>query len=192
MDLSPVSSWPHRKRRTSPGLTRAFCPSPDLGMHFCLRAAKRGQGETPHVVALIYRVEHGDAVDYSRAEPLVREEPAFRLEVKEKQARFELREQYATVAEVRQAIQTCIDKWQFDAGLERGPEFFGLQFDTAEIKERNPTPGEMRLSVSQRASSLLCYSRRRRVPVFLASIGCLPHSRYEDDVPAVHGVSSRP
>ena len=45
----------------------------------------------PHVVALIYRVEHGNSVDYREAEPLTREEPAFRVDVKDNQARFELK-----------------------------------------------------------------------------------------------------
>ena len=42
----------------------------------------------PHVVALLYRVEHDEAVDYSNAKPHVSDEPAFRLEVKDNQARF--------------------------------------------------------------------------------------------------------
>ena len=37
----------------------------------------------PHVVALFYRVAHGDSVDYSKVERLVRDESSFRLEVKD-------------------------------------------------------------------------------------------------------------
>ena len=37
----------------------------------------------PHVVALIYRVEHENSVDYRETKPLIREEPAFRVEIKD-------------------------------------------------------------------------------------------------------------
>ena len=50
----------------------------------------------PHVVALIYRVEHGNSVDYREAQPLIREEQAFRVAVKDNQVRFELKDHYGT------------------------------------------------------------------------------------------------
>lgn len=95
----------------------------------------------PHVVMLIYRVEHSDSVDYSQAEPLVREEPAFRLEVRDKQARFELKDHYATEADAREVIEKYIRVWKLDTCLEHGPDFFRLKFDRAQIEDRNPTPG---------------------------------------------------
>ena len=85
----------------------------------------------PHVVALIYRVEHGDTVAYDEAAPLVREEQAFRLEVEDKRARFVLKDHYATEAEAREVIEEYIHIWEFDACLDRGPDFFRLRFHTA-------------------------------------------------------------
>ena len=99
----------------------------------------------PHVVALIYRIERGDLVDYDKAEPLVREEGAFRLVVKDKQAWFELKKDYATETDARKAIEEYIRVWEFDACLKRGPDFFRLEFVRAEMVDRSPTPGQVRL-----------------------------------------------
>ena len=119
-----------------------------------MRAAASGEGEEkietaeervkvndPHVVALLYRVDHGESVSYKEAEPLVRDEPAFRLEVKDNKARFELKEHYATQEEACEALEDYIRAWEFDACLENGADSFRLEFHKAEIKDRNPTPG---------------------------------------------------
>ena len=95
----------------------------------------------PHVVALLYRVDHTKSVDYSKAEPLVRDESTFRLEIKDNQARFELKEHYATEEDARNAIENYIRIWEFDACLENGPNSFRLIFERAQIEDRNPTPG---------------------------------------------------
>ena len=103
----------------------------------------------PHVVALIYRVEHGDSIDYSKAKPLVVDEPGFRLSVADRRARFEFKEHYATAEQARAAIADYIRVWEFDATLKRGnPDSFGLRFEKPEIIDRNPTPGAVRLSSS--------------------------------------------
>ena len=94
----------------------------------------------PHVVALLYRVEHGESVSYNEAEPLVHDEPAFRLKVEEKLARFEFRKHYATEEEAREVIEDYIRDWEFSACLENGPNSFRLKFQKAEIIDRNPTP----------------------------------------------------
>ena len=105
----------------------------------------------PHVVALIYRVEHGNSVDYREAKPFIRDEPAFRLEVKDNQARFELKNHYATEKDARNVIRDYIDSWEIDACLEHGPDSFRLQFDKAEIRDRKPTPGIKDVAVTIRS-----------------------------------------
>ena len=102
----------------------------------------------PHVVALIYGIEHGESVDYEEAESFVLEEPAFRLEVKDKKARFELRDHYAEESAARESIEEYIRVWEFDACLNKGPGSFKLRFDKAEIEDRNPTPGEVSIHAS--------------------------------------------
>ncbi len=95
----------------------------------------------PHVEALIYRVKHSDTLDYSEAEPLVREEPEFRLTVEAGKVRFEFWEPYATEEEAKNTLKDYIDIWEFDAALERGdPDAFRLEFEKAEIIDRDPSP----------------------------------------------------
>ena len=92
----------------------------------------------PHVVSLIFQVKHGSLVDYSQAEPLVLEEPAFWLEVKDKQARFEMKGHYATEDEARKAIEEYICVWELDACLKRrDPDFFRLEFNKSQIIDRS-------------------------------------------------------
>ena len=101
----------------------------------------------PHVVALNYVIVHGDSIDYSEAEPLCRDEPGFRLTVEDRKARFAFKEHHASEEHAREAVAEYIRVWQFDAALRYGnPDAFRLVFERAEIVDRNPTPGEVRLS----------------------------------------------
>ena len=122
----------------------------------------------PHVVALIYRVEQDEipTVDYSKAEPLAGlEEPEFWLGVQNNEARFEFKVHYATEGEARQAVEEYIRVWEFDANLARGGPAFRLRFERAEIVDRNPTPGQIRMSgignVEVGGSSKLTYVASR-------------------------------
>ena len=100
----------------------------------------------PHVVALNYRIDHGDTIDYSRAEPLEREEPDFRVTVRDRKVRFELKEHYATEEQAREAIAEYIRVWEFDATLKYGNSgSFRLAFETPEVIDRKPTPGRISL-----------------------------------------------
>ena len=106
----------------------------------------------PHVVALRYFIKHSDSIDYSEAEPLLIEEAEFRIDVADGRVRFEFKKHFATEQEAREAIAEYIRLWQFDASLRRGnADAFKLEFDKAEIVDRNPTPGAVRLSGSFQA-----------------------------------------
>ena len=97
----------------------------------------------PHVVALIYRVEHGNSVDYERAGPLsYDDDPRFHLTVEDNCARFEMKEHYADVGEACDAIEPFIQNWEFDAGVRLGPNAFSLLYTNAEIIDRNPSPSK--------------------------------------------------
>ena len=95
----------------------------------------------PHVVALHYRIRHHDHVDYSRAEKLTQDTPNFVVEIWDQKARFELKQHYATQEEARQVVEPFIQDWEFDASLSRDPSCFELEFEGAEIVDRQPTPG---------------------------------------------------
>ncbi len=101
----------------------------------------------PHVKALIYRINHGDTIDYSKAERLERDEPEFRLTVEDRNARFEFKEHFGTEERAREAIGHYIRNWEFDATLKFGrPDSFRLEFVKAEIIDRNPLPGSVRVA----------------------------------------------
>ena len=54
----------------------------------------------PHVVALHYRIEHGpDVIDWSRTDPLDKEEPGFRIQTENGRVRFELKQRYPSEKE---------------------------------------------------------------------------------------------
>ena len=59
----------------------------------------------PHVVALLYTIEHGQSVDYRKARPLGHEEAGFRVKITNQQTRFEFKEHYATEDAARKAIE---------------------------------------------------------------------------------------
>lgn len=119
----------------------------------------------PHVVAPIYRIEHGDTIDYNQAQPLVREEAQFRLEVKENQARLEMKNHYATDADAQEAVEEYVRNWEFDACLEHGPDRFRLKFQRAQMVDRDPTPGQVRLS----ADSAIMVSGSLMKPTLIVS-----------------------
>ena len=114
----------------------------------CLTSADAPRIDAPHVVALHFRVLHGDAIDYGQAEPLTRDEPGFRLTVQDNAARFEFKEgqHHPTVESALDAVSDFIRAWEFDANLMGGDsESFRLDFKRAEIVDRRPTPGEILL-----------------------------------------------
>ena len=99
----------------------------------------------PHVVALIYTVEHGDLVSYEKAGPLrYCGSPEFDLTVEDKIARFEFKQHYADEDEAREAIEPFIQHWEFESAMQVGPGSFRLRYKEAEIIDRNPSPPEPR------------------------------------------------
>ena len=102
----------------------------------------------PQVVALIYHIEHNESVSYEDAKPFVRDEPEFRVKIKDKEVCFEFKKHYATESEARESIKKYIRVWEFDAGLRGDPDDFKLKFDRAKIVDRKPTPGKISVSAT--------------------------------------------
>ena len=108
----------------------------------------------PHVIALWYRIEHGDSVEYGEAQPLERSETGFYVKAEQGRVCFEFKDHYATAEAAREAIADYIREWEFDAGLLSGPHSFKLTFDRAQITDRKPpppVPGVANVSVHFRA-----------------------------------------
>ena len=95
----------------------------------------------PHVEALIFRIEHGPAVSYSDgAPPIEHEEPGFRVTLRDRTVRFELKEHHATREEALERVRPYVRNWEMDAGLNERPGNFRLEFQEAEVIDRSPPP----------------------------------------------------
>lgn len=99
---------------------------------------------SPHVEALIYVVDHDDAIKYQgRSES---DHWGFRMKIENDLARFEMKEHYATVQEARNAVQSFIERWEFQETLRVGPGQFALRFEKPEVIDRRPDPGAVTAS----------------------------------------------
>lgn len=101
----------------------------------------------PHVVALVYRIEHDDSIDYTKAEPFRCDEQDFRLEVEDEIARFKMHEHFPTIEAAHESLTEYLRAWEFDAQLKHGPGAFQLVLDRnkSELIDRKPTPGRISL-----------------------------------------------
>ena len=93
----------------------------------------------PHVVALIYRIEHRPNVSYERAVPLDYGGEHFRVRIEDCRARFQMRNHCATAEDARDVVEPLIRAWEIDAGLRHSPGEIQFVFETVEIVDRNPT-----------------------------------------------------
>ena len=111
----------------------------------------------PHVVALLFKVEHGPTVAYRADAPLIEHsEDAFRLALEDGTVRFELTEHHATKEEALEKVRPYVRAWELDACLRRLPGDFRLRFDHAEIIDRDPpppTPGPVNLALTATAGA---------------------------------------
>lgn len=95
----------------------------------------------PHVVAVVFQVEHRSSVSYSDdAPPITREETAFRVKLENGTARFDLKEHFATEEEALERVGPYARAWEMDACLRGRPGDFNLRFQRAEIVDRDPPP----------------------------------------------------
>jgi hypothetical protein len=99
----------------------------------------------PHVSALKYRVKHNETINYENAQPLEYETDCFKVSINGREARFEMKEHFATAEQAREAVEPLIRRWEFTTALDRGPGEFELVFLDAEVEDRKPTPGVVHL-----------------------------------------------
>ena len=94
----------------------------------------------PHVVELLYNIEHDQSVDYSDAQPIEHEDENFSIKVENKQVRFSMKAHYATEPAARDALAPYIRAWEIEAALRSRPNRFSLKFEKAKFEDRKPTP----------------------------------------------------
>ena len=94
----------------------------------------------PHVVALFYNIKHSASVDYREAKPRDYEEDNFSVRIEDKKVCFTMKTHYATEEEALEAVREYIERWEFDTGLEGGPDKFKLVYQEPNIVDRRPSP----------------------------------------------------
>ena len=94
----------------------------------------------PHIVALIYRLTHSRSVDYSEAGPLLLDEDAFELELKDNKLRIELKKHYSNEYDAKKSVDEYLRLWEFQERLDHGANDFKFEFEEAEIVDRSPNP----------------------------------------------------
>ena len=100
----------------------------------------------PHVVALMYRIEHNPSINYAAAPPMAHEEAKFGISIEGMKVTFHLKEHFATWESARESIEPYIHAWELTAALNGRPGHFNLIFLTPKIIDRNPTPGTLAVS----------------------------------------------
>ena len=99
----------------------------------------------PHVDALIYRIQHGDHVDYKNAGTRTASYVNFDVEISSKSARITMKSHYATWEEARLAVEPTLRAWELDQALEYGPRTIEFIYERSEIVDRAPVPGHYSL-----------------------------------------------
>ena len=103
----------------------------------------------PHVVALFYRLEHDDFVDYENAPALEGENDLLHFTLDKRDLRIAPKGHYRDDYEAREALERFVRSWEFDVAVESGRGQFSFRHLRTEIVDRNPDPdppGHLRAS----------------------------------------------
>ena len=159
----------------------------------CTRPVK--EMNDPHVETLHYAVTHSESVAYDKAGPLEHEEPGFGVQIENLRARIRMKDHYPTAESARAAVEPFLRNWEFLAALRFGPDELAFRYESADIIERNPTPGNYVLHAE--AGCLCCHGLRR--PNADRALEISPTAgrhrarrRRRTNVPIVPNVSCRP
>jgi hypothetical protein len=118
----------------------------------------------PHVVAMIYRVEHDDSVDYEKAARLEGKTDDFKFRVANGRARFELTAHCATEEEARQIVDPFVRAWEIRAAVGLSPGVFRLTFERAEVVDHSPLRDGVVCAVGKASVSSTAVGHAQMVP----------------------------
>lgn len=93
----------------------------------------------PHVVALRYRVVPVETVTFD-APPAEWETEAFRIQLADDVATFEMLEHHASEETARKCVDEFLRAWEIDVGVRFGRPEMGFQFEGADVIDREPPP----------------------------------------------------
>lgn len=95
----------------------------------------------PHVVALHYVVKPGDGITYDNPSPLIVQQTAFELELRDDRAVATMRVHCATQDEACSVLTPFLRAWELDSALSGGGKpLLQFRFQRSEIIDRNPPP----------------------------------------------------
>ena len=144
----------------------------------------------PHVVTLVYRIEHSDSIGYTKAAPLCHDEKGFRLSIADAKVRFEMKDHFPTIEAADEALTKFRRLWEFDAQLKCGADAFRLVLDrgNSEIIDRNSAPGHLSVLGAEGVTvtdSIKLFVEPSRYPEPPSDIALTPdvekmHMRYMD------------
>lgn len=118
----------------------------DLGLLKTCTAIKLCSGEDKVSLDTFYScsvpqvVIHDDTVDYAKAVPLDYETDVFSVHLEKGEAVFAFKQHYADVPSAKAGIGPFIMAWEALVYLNGGADEFQLQYQNAEIIDRNPQP----------------------------------------------------
>jgi hypothetical protein len=95
----------------------------------------------PHVVSLIYRIEHSESVDFDEAPAQTVPCGGFRVTLDAGKARFEMVDHFASEQEARQVVERFLHQWEFVADLRDAMDQFRFIFENADVIDRSPSKG---------------------------------------------------
>jgi hypothetical protein len=100
----------------------------------------------PHVVALHYRLDHDETVNFSKAVPLEYETNDFKVRVENKKAVFTMKTHYGDVAAARAVVEKLTRAWKIQTHLVDG-HLIEFVFDHPDIINRADKLGDVTVYV---------------------------------------------
>ena len=100
----------------------------------------------PHVVALHYRADAGEGVEYRAGESVTVSAPDFTGTLEAGRFVAKMSTHYPTQDEARIPVDAYVRAWEISIGVLRGRKELSFTFERAEIIDRAPPPGSLRMS----------------------------------------------
>jgi hypothetical protein len=108
----------------------------------------------PHVVSLTYKIIVGEGVRFE-APPLSHSTAHFDLRATEKEATFTFRTHFPSISEARKIVDPFVTAWGILSGLNSHPQDFRLEYDRADVLDRNPSKGSVITGTALQSFSII-------------------------------------
>ena len=92
------------------------------------------------MVSLRYRLESVSTVTFNNPPAIKEETDAFRLNLENEKANFELKSHFASVEDAKNVVDSYLRAWELDVALRFGRQEIKFSFEDAEVIDRDPPP----------------------------------------------------